>query len=264
MFFVISKLTEFLFVPSNVIGLFAAAGVLAALFRRRGTAWALLIGAALLFVIVGWTPVGPALLMTQEDRFPQPTITVPVTGIIMLGGAVDTHITSDRNSVALNDAAERLTATAELSRRFPDASIFLSGGGSHITADSSLSESQVATNLLISIGVPASRIAMEERSRNTCENGTESQATLKPQPGERWLLVTSASQMPRAVACFRAAGFPIVPYPVDYRTRGSADLTRPSASIALGLDAADLAAHEWIGLITYRIAGLTKELFPAP
>jgi hypothetical protein len=53
--------------------------------------------------------------------------------------------------------------------------------------------------------------------------------------------------MPRVVACFRKAQFPIVPYPADYRTRGF-DLWRPSPSITAGLATSDLAAHERIGL----------------
>jgi uncharacterized SAM-binding protein YcdF (DUF218 family) len=34
-----------------------------------------------------------------------------------------------------------------------------------------------------------------------------SAALLKPKPNEWWLLVTIAPHMPRAVGCFRAAGF---------------------------------------------------------
>ena len=55
-----------------------------------------------------------------------------------------------------------------------------------------------------------------------------------------------------------------VPNPVDYRTRGADDLMRPTELVATGLAAADLAAHEWLGLLTYRATGLTGELFPAP
>jgi len=41
-------------------------------------------------------------------------------------------------------------------------------------------------------------------------------------------------------------------------------LQRIQESVVDGLADTDLAAHEWLGLITYRLAGLTKELFPAP
>lgn len=264
MFFIMSKLLGFLLLPSNIIGLLGAVGILAWLVKRRGLSLASLASAALLLLICGWTPFGPAAVTALENRFPQPRITGVVAGVVMLGGAVDTHITSDRSSVTLNEAGERLVVAADLSRRYPDARIFLSGGANHIATDSSLTESQVARNVLIAIGVPAQRIEMEERSRNTCENGLESAAALRPRPEEQWLLVTSASHMPRAMACFRAAGFKVIPYPVDYRTRARVSLRRPVASIALGLEFSDLAAHEWLGLSTYRMFGLTTEWFPSP
>ena len=107
------------------------------------------------------------------------------------------------------------------------------------------------------------RIQVEESSADTCENAEESLLATRPKAGEQWLLVTSASHMPRAVACFRAVGFPVIPYPVDYRTRGAESL-RAQSSISEGLRAADLAAHEWLGLLGYWLLGRTSELFPAP
>jgi uncharacterized SAM-binding protein YcdF (DUF218 family) len=38
---------------------------------------------------------------------------------------------------------------------------------------------------------------------------------MQPKPGERWLLVTSAAHMPRAIGCFRRAGFAVEACPVD-------------------------------------------------
>ncbi|MBN9218527.1 MAG: YdcF family protein [Mesorhizobium sp.] len=263
MFFVISKLIEFFLLPSNLVALLGLAGILAMLLGKSRLGRACIVASILALTIFGWSPLGPAALMVLEDRFPQPTLDKPVTGIILLGGAVDTHISSDRYTLAINEAGERLTATVDLSRRYPDARIFLSGGSGHIGGAGTLTESQVARDILISLGVSPQRIDMEERSRNTCENGTESATSVQPKPGELWLLVTSASHMPRAVGCFRAAGFDATPYPVDYRTRGAADLKRPTSSISVGLAETDLAAHEWFGLLSYRIAGLTAEMFPA-
>jgi DUF218 domain len=54
------------------------------------------------------------------------------------------------------------------------------------------------------------RITLEDYSRNTVENAVYSKAIV-PKPGERWLLVTSAYHMPRAIAVFRKAGFPVEP-----------------------------------------------------
>lgn len=257
--FVLSKLVGFVLLPSNLIGVLAVLGLFAFLLRWRRLGRFLIVLAVLLIAVGGWSPAGPAALKLLENRFPQPELTGPVAGIVMLGGAVNTHLTADRDQATLNDAGERVTAVAGLAGRFPDARILLSGGASDVAAEP-LTESAIARNVLVAMGIPAARIELEERSRNTCENARESAAIARPKAGDRWLLVTSASHMPRAVACFRAAGFAIVPYPVDYRT-GSAF---PLQSIADGLAALDLAAHEWVGLAGYRLAGRTTEFFPSP
>ena len=70
--------------------------------------------------------------------------------------------------------------------------------------------------------------------------------------------------MPRSIAAFRAAGFAVEAYPVDWRTRGPIDALRPFASLSDGLRRTDTAVREWVGLLAYRLAGKTAELFPGP
>lgn len=256
MLFVISKVVGFVLLPSNLIafvGVFGLAGLLIG-WRRVGCA--LLGVSAIALAVAGWSPLGAWALQPLEDRFPPPRVEGPVAGVVMLGGAVNVHITEDRGAAALNDAGERVTATAALAQRYPNARIILSGGAGHAE---SVSESATAKELLVAMGVPTARIELEERSRNTCENAEESSALARPDAGETWLLVTSASHMPRAIACFRAAGFAVVPYPVDYRTRD-----RRITPVAARLGVLDRAAHEWVGLAGYRALGRTETLFPAP
>src|SRR6516162_9508632 len=97
------------------------------------------------------------------------------------------------------------------------------------------------------LGIPHERITAEEQSRNTIENAVFSYLIAQPKPGERWLLVTSAFHMPRSIAVFRAAGFAVEAYPVDFRTRGPGDATRLFRSVADGLLQTDQAMHEWAG-----------------
>ncbi len=72
------------------------------------------------------------------------------------------------------------------------------------------------------------------------------------------LLVTSAFHMPRAIGVFRKAGFPIVPYPVDWRTRGAEDMMRPFAVMSDGLQRSDTLP------CTNGSASCSSELFPGP
>ena len=108
------------------------------------------------------------------------------------------------------------------------------------------------------------RLMFEDRSRNTSENALFSKEMAQPKPGERWLLVTSAYHMPRAIGIFRKAGFPVEAYPVDWRTRGPSDLWRPFDRLSEGLRRCDVVVREWAGLLAYWLTGRTSELFPAP
>jgi uncharacterized SAM-binding protein YcdF (DUF218 family) len=206
MLFVVSKLLDFFFVPSNLIGMLALLSLAALIIGYRRTATAASLLMALLVIVLGWSPLGPAALMALENRFPPPQVTGEVAGIVMLGGAVETHITEARRQVALTDAGERVTVTAELARRFPEARVVLSGGASDLLGATAETESALARDVMVAAGLPADRVELEERSRDTCENAAESKNVATPRPGEQWLLVTSVSHMPRAIACFKAAG----------------------------------------------------------
>ena len=139
----------------------------------------------------------------------------------------------------------------------------MTGGSGALIFDEG-SEAMFAVRQLEALGVAHDRITAEEQSRNTIENAVFSRLIVNPKPGERWLLVTSAYHMPRAMGVFRAADFPVEAYPVDWRTRGPADLVRPFLSLSDGLQRTDTAAHEWVGLFAYRITGKTTALFPGP
>jgi uncharacterized SAM-binding protein YcdF (DUF218 family) len=69
--------------------------------------------------------------------------------------------------------------------------------------------------------------------------------------------------MPRAVGVFRKAGVQVLPYPVDYTTGKSATLDFVPTLVG-NLARLDHAAHEWLGLLGYRLLGCTDVLLPGP
>ncbi|GGE46605.1 membrane protein [Agaricicola taiwanensis] len=265
MFFALSKVLGFFALPSNLmisIGLVGALALFAGWVRLGG---ALLVISVLTLAVLGLSPLGNILLLVLEDRFPKPAENDnrPVAGIVVLGGSFDTIVAGARGEVALNESAERLTVIAELAKRYPEARIVFSGGQGTLFY-SGATEAQVAARMFESFGIAPERITLEDRSRNTRENAVFSRDLVNPGAGERWLLVTSAYHMPRSVGCFRAAGFPVDAFPVDYRTRGYEDMTRPFRSVGEGLRRVDIAVREWVGLFVYRITGYTDALVPAP
>lgn len=264
MFFVISKLVGFVTTPSNAIAIIGLVGIALILLRRRRAGASLCALSVVLLAIGGLTPVSALLLSILENRFPQPQLSAPPTGVITLGGPVDVDLSPARHTITMNGGAERVTETAVLAVRYPQARIFLSGGTGRFGDPGENTESSLTRKLLIEFGIPANRIETEDKSRTTAENAAFTYAALKPKPGERWLLLTSASHMPRAVGAFRKVGFDVIPYPVDYHTMGPGYPLGFPDSIAGGLSELDLAAHEWIGLFGYWLTERSSALFPHP
>src|SRR4051794_2915915 len=227
MFFVLAKILGFFALPSNILIAIGLIGIVLMPTRCARAGRRLAVTALILIAIAGLSPLGNALILPLEERFPPwDSSRGTPAGIISLGGAFDTVVSPARGEVALNEAAERLTAIAELARRFPDARIVFSGGSGRLIYGGA-TEAELAARLFESFGIAKERIALEDRSRDTDENARFTNELLQPKRGERWLLVTSAHHMPRAIGAFRAAGFPVEAFPVDYRTRGAVDLMRP-------------------------------------
>jgi len=262
MVFVLSKLLGLLLLPSNLLLLAGLAG-LALMFTRRHRAGIRIASTSLIvFLLIGYLPVSDALSRILENRFPPWDASRGAPdGIIVLGGAVDPVLSLLRGTVALNKSAARVTAIARLARDYPKARIVYSSGNASLFGGPA--EADHVIPLLESFGVSRGRVLLENRSRNTAENARFTKQLVKPKAGERWLLVTSAQHMPRAVGCFRRAGFPVEAYPVDWQT-GPRFKFRLHASFVRGVSKTDDAVHEWLGLFGYWLAGRTSALLPGP
>ena len=235
--------------PSHLL---AYAAVLGVVLSRRPLGRRLLVAVAVSLVVLGLLPSAWLLMMPLEQRFPIPADPGRVDGIIVLAGAESARLSAFYGQPLLNSSADRLTTFLMLAHRFPDARLVHSGD----TAPAS--QSAVARELLLGVGVEPGRLVFETKSHDTCGSPQSTRELVKPEPAERWLIVTSAYHMPRAVACFRAAGWDVTPYPTDFR-RGPAPF---NLDVVGNLDDLDTAAHEWLGLLYYRVRGRTSELFP--
>jgi uncharacterized SAM-binding protein YcdF (DUF218 family) len=265
MFFYLSKFVWFCLQPSSLLLILLLAGAGLLFTRHQKLGRRLVIAAAVLFLVGGLLPLSTWLIWPLEERFPRADLSGPIVdGIVVLGGAEDPRVASSRHIHALNEAAERMTEAAALARRFPHARIVFTSGSVEIFSKPTIGADAGAL-VLEDLGISgADRLILERQSRNTWQNAVYSKDLVDPKPGERWLLVTSAAHMPRAMGVFRKAGFPVEPWPVDYRTADAWDLVRLFASPAEGLRRLDQASREWVGLVGYWLTGRSDALFPGP
>ena len=261
--FLFAKLIETLVQPFNLVFLVLVVGTLLLFTRRRQRLGRALVFATLAVTLVpAVVPFDQMLVAGLENRFPaHPDLPERIDGIVVLGGAVNPQLSAGRGMPIIKAAADRVTAMIALGRRHPEARIVYTGGsGDPLAQDDK--EAPLVKALLEEMGCDSGAISFEERSRNTRENALFSREMMAPKPGETWVLVTSALHMPRAVGAFRAVGWPVIAYPVDYNTAGGNAGLR--FNVGAGLGGLNVVAHEVMGLVAYRLAGWSDALLPSP
>lgn len=216
----------------------------------------------IILFLAGFTNLSSWLLWPLEGRFEDyinKDNNLPFSGIIVLGGAEETTISSYQNQVTFNGGSERLTEAAKLARRFPGLPIIHSGSTRENIYE--FSENDVAELFFINEAIDLSRIRFDRLSYNTRSNALESRKLISPTETGTWLLVTSAYHMPRSVGAFQEAGIKIQPYPVDFKTSLKYDGIF-EMDAAENLKLLDLVIHEYVGLFAYYITGRSTNLFP--
>ena len=220
--------------------------------RGRG----LVVTALILLMAIGCQTLPDALIAELESgytEFPVDAKLGDYAGVIILGGALESgRVSSSHLQPALNAGAERMTAAVALWQRNPQLTLLFTGGEGALFGTGP-SEAQRAHAFFSAMGLPDKAVRYEDQSRSTWENAVFTARLPDIASGKRWLLLTSAWHMPRALATFRKAGWNVTAYPVDFRTGGMTPLT--NYSISEGAAHWDLYLHEVLGMVSYRLAG---------
>ncbi|HQS84762.1 MAG: hypothetical protein B7Y25_07520 [Alphaproteobacteria bacterium 16-39-46] len=204
-----------------------------------------------LFVII-LTPFGPWMMTHLETRFPQPkVISEDIKGLILLGGTFSEEKSRLQQRPIYNQSASRLFEFIALAQKFPTLKILVTGTPLEV---------KLTRDVFKEHGINLGRVIFEENSLNTKDNAYKSYELIQPK-NERWLLVTSAFHMPKAVGLFRGAGWNVLPFPVNYQTSGTYAMKQKG----IGRDnvyAFTTAITQNISLLYHYLKGDTKELYP--
>lgn len=253
--FIAAKLLQFATQPLAWVALLLLGALIGMHGRRR---WGLRMGWAALAVLIvqGWEPLPDALIRQLEARHPELAAGTPLAGyagVVVLGGGLEpAHVWQGHGQPALNEAAERVTGALPLLQQTPGLRLLFTGGDGTLFAGS-LAEAERAARFFAHMGIAPERLLLESASRTTYENAVFSARLPGVDPGQPWLLITSAWHMPRAMASFQKAGWNVTPYPVDFRTGVSTPWTE--YSLVEGARKWHLVLHEVLGLLVYKLSG---------
>jgi len=251
-FAVLTRVASLIFTPGNFLVwlLIIGSGLLFTAWYRAGRV--VLLATAILCLFLAVLPAGSWLASPLEDKFPRPSLPAHLTGILVLSGGSNPAMFASRD-VPGTDSGGRMLAASELLRRYPDAKLIFSGGIAPLTGQLQ-PDTVVARTIFSELGIPPSRIIWESHSRSTWENFTYSHTLANPKPGDAWVVVTSALNMPRAMGIAAKLCWPIIPWPSDYISSGNEErIINMDFTGDVGQLEAD--THEWLGLLAYKLTG---------
>ena len=214
--------------------------------RRWPRAGRRLVGTALaILVLTAWKPLPETIIRALESRYPEMAPNAKLegyAGLVVLGGGLES------GRAQLN----RWVDYQRNVRHNPTLRVLFTGGEGALMGIGQ-SEAERANMFFDSLGVSRQQVQYESASRNTYENAVLSAKRPGVDPTQRWLLVTSAWHMPRSMATFQKAGWNVTAYPVDFRTGDSSNWLE--FSMAGGAVEWQLALHELVGLLAYKLTG---------
>ena len=183
-----------------------------------------------------------------------------VSGILVLGGALDWKVSKAREQLNTNQHGERLIAAAALAKRYPTAKLVFTG----MFKEDVINDFKAVpddSSLIYGNEYAGREAVFLGNSRSTYEDFLQAIKTIQPKRGQRWILVTSAAHLARAHLTAKALGWTLIPYPVDYQTTGRIRLN-PNLNIFKNLTDLDAAFREWGAIVVYYKLGRTKILLP--
>jgi uncharacterized SAM-binding protein YcdF (DUF218 family) len=222
----------------------AAAAVCRAFGRPRSAGW-LLASAGALGYLGAIAPVGNALLVPLEHRYPplHPDEALPkVRYVVVLGSSY-----APRNGIPVTAALEedglvRVVEGVRLTRRRGELRLVVSGGAPRGRMPSAHGYAELAREL----GVGSASVVVLDRSLDTGDEAREVAALIGAAP---FILVTSAYHMPRAVRLMERAGAHPIPAPTGHYVDEASDRDwRALLPNSTDLRKTERAMHEYLGL----------------
>lgn len=248
MFFILSKLLYFIITPVFWILILL---ILAFVIKRAKVQKKLLLTGIIVFIFFTNNFIVNIFLINWEvPVISAKTITEKYENGVVLGGMLT--VNSKNNKIQFSPSIDRLLQAITLYKQGIIKRIVISGGsGSVFNQDDK--EAIFIKNICTQLGIPQNDIIIETDSKNTHENALLTRKIIGTQ--NEIILFTSAFHMRRASACFRHEGFKIKCFstdPLELPFLGPDDYFIPKADPLIKWS---LIIKEWVGYISYKIAG---------
>ena len=250
MSFALTKFLPLLVYPLGLALLLILAGLIFLGARKRWGSGVMIF----LSLFVLWTSstqiVADKMMQSLEHDYPPCSLhEIPAADAIIVLGGVTRGIVPGTDLTDLGGGVDRIIHAAQLFKAGKAPRILLSGGN----APGYQPEAEAMADILKLMGIPADKMLLETKSRNTVQNAQYSKEIFQHNGIEKIILVTSASHMRRAETIFRATGMSVIPAATDYQIVESAPSFLDWLPQAKALEMTTKGIKEYLGYWVYLV-----------
>lgn len=210
MLFALKKVAGGLLLPLPLLLIIMASGLLLLWFSRwQKTGKIILSSAWLLLLLISLQPVADSLLAPVENRYATWADRQKVDYVVVLGGGYTWDPEWAPGSNMIGNSLPRLVEGVRLWRENPGSKMIFTGAAAQ---HNPVSSAEVSSRVAQSLGVPVSDIITLNKPRDTRQEAAEVASITGDRP---FLLVTSASHLPRAMIFFIQQGLHPLPAPAN-------------------------------------------------
>ena len=249
--FLFKKIVAPLFFPVSVCLEIMILGLYLLFFtKKQKTGKIIMLIGVLLFASLSYDAVSDRFLEPLEYQYPPlalnsaSDISPPVKWLAVLGGGHTSDPRLPVTSQISDESLVRLIEAIRLYKELPGCKLILSGGRCYDT----VSEAETMARVAEAIGVNREGLILETGSRDTKDQAKNIRSIVG---SDNFILVTSASHMPRTIALFKKLGMDPIPAPAGHRVKQSSGIIispRDFYPNPGALRKAERAVYEYMGI----------------
>lgn len=210
MLFTLKKVLGGMLLPLPLLLLLIALGIALLWFSRFQRTGKLCVSLGwLLLLLLSLQPVADSLLKPIEDKYQTWRDEKRVQYVVVLGGGYTWNPSWAPSSNLINNSLPRLTEGIRLWYENPGSKLIFTGAAAKTNP---VSTAEAGARVAESLGIPRSEIIVLDKPKDTEEEAAVVKEAIGDAP---FLLVTSASHLPRAMIFFRRAGLTPLPAPAN-------------------------------------------------
>lgn len=248
--FTLKKIISLFFMPLSIAFILVVFALFFLYINKIKKAKLFLTFGFLWLFLISYQPFSNALIKPLEIKYPSYlNIDSNIKYVLVLGNAHKTNKDLSDVSQLSGTALKRLSEGIRIYKKLDNAKLIVSGyGGDDITPHAIM-----AKNAAISLGVSKENILMQEKAKDTFEEALYAKKIIGD---DNFILVTSASHMPRAMKIFKSENLNAIAAPTDYlHDKESSYLSFPKTRY---LNNTTVAIHEYLGSLWFKVSKIFR------